>query len=217
MTTLHHTIEIMGYEGSVLSVHYKLPGLSMENVNESDGNSDAVDDNVNEYDEDKDWFDDVEYAPEHENDELNEYLAKARGYVDEIATFGNTKRNVGGEIVDDDSDGDYSVGNDDDNDPDLNWSLADGDEDELCKELAKLENEEVEVEALKWLKSKNIYFNHDRPQLKLNMLFKDRQEFKETLIKDSIEKCHPFNYKKNDKVRVNAKCVNNIVKDDNKY
>ncbi|KAM7266890.1 hypothetical protein ACFE04_009056 [Oxalis oulophora] len=29
MTTLHHTIEIMGYEGSVLSIHYKRPRLNM--------------------------------------------------------------------------------------------------------------------------------------------------------------------------------------------
>ncbi|KAM7267639.1 hypothetical protein ACFE04_009805 [Oxalis oulophora] len=29
MTTLHHTIEIMGYDGSVLSVHYKRPGKGL--------------------------------------------------------------------------------------------------------------------------------------------------------------------------------------------
>ncbi|KAM7268469.1 hypothetical protein ACFE04_010635 [Oxalis oulophora] len=113
----------------------------MYNVNESDGNSDVVDDNGDESDEDEGWLDDVEYASDHENDELNEYLAKARGYIDETARFGNTKRNAAGEIVDDDSDGDYSVGNDYEDDHGLNWSLADGDEDELRKEITELENE----------------------------------------------------------------------------
>ncbi|KAM7269470.1 hypothetical protein ACFE04_024967 [Oxalis oulophora] len=204
MTTLHHTIEIMGYEGSVLSVHYKRPGLNMGvgltlienddvqncvdawkeegqidiyvehtvvdgdgsntyaaehvhskrnsyNGNESDGNSGAEDNNGEESDDDEGWLDDVEYASENENDELNEYLVKARGYVDEAATFGKIKRNATGEImVDDDSDGDYSVGNSYEDDPDLNWSLVDDEEDELRRELAELENEEVEVEAPKW-------------------------------------------------------------------
>ncbi|KAM7258492.1 hypothetical protein ACFE04_014233 [Oxalis oulophora] len=141
------------------------------NVKEPEGNSGAEDDNGDESDEDEDWLDDVEYASEHENDELNEYLTKARGYVDEAAIFGNTKRNAAGEAVDNDSDGDYFVGNSYEDDHDLNWSLADGDEDELCKELVKLGNEDADVEA-------------------------------------PIKKCHPFNYEKNDKVRVSAECKN---------
>ncbi|KAM7279801.1 hypothetical protein ACFE04_006935 [Oxalis oulophora] len=94
MITLHHTIEIM----------------NTYNVTESAGNYDAEDDIDNESDED--WLNDVEYASDHENDELNELLAKSRGYVDEAATFGNTKRNAAGDIVDDDSDAKIEVNRD---------------------------------------------------------------------------------------------------------
>ncbi|KAM7275402.1 hypothetical protein ACFE04_017268 [Oxalis oulophora] len=144
MITLHHTIEIMGYEdrSNISTPEHVHNGRNTYNVTESAGNYDAEDDIDNESDED--WLNDVEYASDHENDELNELLAKSRGYVDEAATFGNTKRNAAGDIVDDDSEGDYSVGNDYEDDPDLNWSLVDGDEDELRKELAELGNEDVE-------------------------------------------------------------------------
>ncbi|KAM7276683.1 hypothetical protein ACFE04_018549 [Oxalis oulophora] len=154
--------------------------------NNAEIDSGSEEENGSDFDEE--WLDDVEYGSENENDELNEYLQKAKGFVDESATRG-TGEGRSGETGEDDSDKDYSIGMDYEDDEELNWSLSDED---LPNELQELIKESGEVGNTRWRKSKKIYYNPERPNLQLHMIFSDPVQFREALIETSIESGYPF-------------------------
>ncbi|KAM7260675.1 hypothetical protein ACFE04_011348 [Oxalis oulophora] len=87
MAILHHTIEIMGYEGFNCVYAWREEGRIDIYVEHTIVDKDESNTSTPEH---------------HENDKLNQCLAKARGYIDEAAIYGNTKRNAVGKIVDDD-------------------------------------------------------------------------------------------------------------------
>ncbi|KAM7258175.1 hypothetical protein ACFE04_013916 [Oxalis oulophora] len=168
--------------------------------NNAEIDSGSEEENGSDFDEE--WLDDVEYGSENENDELNEYLQKAKGFVDESATRG-TGEGRSGETGEDDSDKDYSIGMDYEDDEELNWSLSDED---LPNELQELIKESGEVGNTRWRKSKKIYYNPERPNLQLHMIFSDPVQFREALIETSIESGYPFKYRMNSRKKIHAKC-----------
>ncbi|KAM7250603.1 hypothetical protein ACFE04_022486 [Oxalis oulophora] len=130
----------------------------------------SVEDDVLNPDEesDEEWLKDVDYASEHENDELNEYMENAKQYVRTTAKPKNCKRNIVEQLEpDSDSGSKYSVGMDYEDNDDLNWSMTD--EEDL----------DVDVEELR----------QDAGQ--------DPTQFREALVENSIESGHPFKYWKN--------------------
>ncbi|KAM7256855.1 hypothetical protein ACFE04_012596 [Oxalis oulophora] len=140
LPTLNNTIDIMDNQQT-----------SSENVWENMKNRYKVNDVEELFDEDygseseEEMLDDVGYGSEVENNELNDFMKKAKGYVENVATVGTTKRNENGELVDDDSDSVYSVGEDYEDDPDLNWSLDGEGEEALRKELETLGEEDTSM------------------------------------------------------------------------
>ncbi|KAM7264948.1 hypothetical protein ACFE04_002631 [Oxalis oulophora] len=131
LDTLNRAINIIGQKGFVLTIHYNKPGnilgagLSPVETN-VDVHSlvtpwkeiDFGSEEEHGSDFDEEWLDDVEYGSENKNEELNEYLQKAKGFIDESATRGTGEE---------DSDKDYSIGMYYEDDEELNWSLSDED------------------------------------------------------------------------------------------
>ncbi|KAM7270136.1 hypothetical protein ACFE04_029350 [Oxalis oulophora] len=235
LDTLNRAIAIMGVDGSVLTIHYNRPGISlgaglnsvetnhdvnslvlawkevgsidiyvvhMRDVDTSSPHStdktdelcenDALLEEEHGIDSDEDWLDDVDYGSEHKNEELNEYLDKAKCFVDKAATKGFNKHNaVTGDIQTEASDSDYSVGMDYEDNDNLNWSLTD--EEELANEVQELIKHSDGVSNTRWRKFKKFYFNPECPTLRLHMIFDDPVQFREALIETSIESGYPFN------------------------
>ncbi|KAM7272748.1 hypothetical protein ACFE04_027411 [Oxalis oulophora] len=255
LDTLHRTIDIVGYQGSVLTIHYCKPGVrlgeglypvdteedvrdlvlawkmegsidifvehSISNVDDFLGDSvgnnrgstsndpKSAEDDVPDPDEesDEEWLEDVEYASEHENDELNEYMENAKQYVRSAAKPKNCKRNTAGQLEpDSDSGSEYSVGMDYEDNDDLNWSLTD--EEDLDVDVEELRQDAGQVPGHRWRKSKKCYYDPERPALRLHMIFKDPAQFREALVDNSIESGHPFKYWNNFGKKIQAKCVN---------
>ncbi|KAM7270789.1 hypothetical protein ACFE04_030003 [Oxalis oulophora] len=88
----------------------------------------STEDDVPDPDEesDEEWLEDVEYASEHENDELNEYMENVKQFVRTAEKSKNCKRNNVRQLEPDSNSGsEYSVGMDYEDNDDLNWSLID--------------------------------------------------------------------------------------------
>ncbi|KAM7262678.1 hypothetical protein ACFE04_000361 [Oxalis oulophora] len=255
LDTLHRTIDIVGYQGSVLTIHYCKPGVrlgeglypvdteedvrdlvlawkmegsieifvehNISNVDDFLGDSvgnnrgstrndpKSAEDDVPDPDEesDEEWLEDVDYASEHENDELNEYMENAKQYVRTSAKPKNCKRNIVGQLEpDSDSGSEYSVGMDYEDNDDLNWSLTD--EEDLDVDVEELRQDAGQVPGHRWRKSRKCYYDSERPALRLHMIFKDPAQFREALVDNSIESGHPFKYWKNFGKKIQAKCIN---------